>query len=85
MKEIQGFVAVKDGAPIHMELGDDIAGGLVIQNPFPVFGDADDAAQAWKNYAMLYVNQDAAQIVPVTITFGEPVQTVELKDEEDEE
>lgn len=86
MKTLHGFTAVQDGVPVNMELGDDIMGGLIINCPFPIFSSADDAAKAWLNHAACFVDSAIATIVPVTVTMGEPVKTVELKeDEEDDE
>lgn len=79
---MNGFMIYRDGKPLSIDLTDDlIAGMATVGDSFPVFRDLDDAKEVLYQCVGLYVNFSGGAIVPVSLTFGEPVVVQENSDE----
>jgi hypothetical protein len=91
MKEIRGWVVAElDGTPMRMELSNDIVGGLIVTDPFPIFDDSSDARDAGSSNRCRFVGRehDPFLVVPAVITFdlvaGKQI-TPDTDDESDED
>ena len=69
--QVAGFIVLdEDNNPVAMDLSDNIAAGLTIDDPWPIFSNVGDAEECALNNAMLFGDSAKMKIAPVVLVIN---------------